>query len=69
MAIQVYGNMCPLKLWLRSWLRVKRKDIVIVPKSNRLVASAPGLVRSLIEFIGFDQKRLKKTMQLAEKAD
>ena len=47
----------------------RRKDIVIVPKSNRLVASAPGLVRSLIEFIGFDQKRLKKTMQLAEKAD
>lgn len=47
----------------------KRKDIVIVPKSNQLVASAPGLVRKLIEFIGFDRKQLKKTMQLAATPD
>ena len=47
----------------------KRKDIVIVPKSNKFVANAPGLFRNIIELIGFNQKQLKQTMQLAEKHD
>ncbi len=47
----------------------KRKDIVIVPKSNKFVANAPGLFRNLIELIGFNQKQLKQTMQLAAKHD
>ncbi|MCE1270594.1 MAG: SDR family NAD(P)-dependent oxidoreductase [Acinetobacter sp.] len=47
----------------------KRKDIVIVPKTNKFVAKAPGLFRNIIELIGFNQKQLKQTMRLAEKQD
>ena len=42
----------------------RRRDIVIVPKNNTLVARAPGLLRNIIERIGFDNKQLAKTMQL-----
>lgn len=43
----------------------KRQDIIIVPKTNTFIARAPGLLRNLVEFIGFDRKQLKKTMLLA----
>ncbi|WP_026472460.1 SDR family NAD(P)-dependent oxidoreductase [Alkanindiges illinoisensis] len=45
----------------------RRRDIVIVPKANTLVARAPGLLRNLIELIGFNRKDLKKTMQIDAK--
>lgn len=45
----------------------RRKDINIVPKTNTLIARAPGLFRNLIEFLGFNSKQLKQIMRLAEK--
>lgn len=45
----------------------QRRDMVIVPKANTLVARAPGLFRNLIELIGFSRKGLAQTMQIAKK--
>lgn len=36
----------------------KRREIVTVPKSNALVARATGLIRPLIEKIGFNDDRI-----------
>ena len=46
----------------------RRRDIVVVPKQNALVARAPGLMRRLIERIGFDDGRIVEAMRLAGKA-
>ncbi|QHH92631.1 SDR family NAD(P)-dependent oxidoreductase [Acinetobacter proteolyticus] len=45
----------------------QRKSLIIVPKNNKLVALAPGLLRQLIERIGFNRKGLEQTMQLSER--
>lgn len=45
----------------------KRRDMIVVPKSNALIAKAPSLFRQAVEFLGFNENGLKKTMQLAEK--
>lgn len=45
----------------------QRKSMIIVPKNNKLVALAPGLLRQLIERIGFNRKGLEQTMQLSER--
>ncbi len=45
----------------------QRRDIIVVPRNNTLVARAPGLMRTLIERVGFQKERLIRTMQLAEK--
>ncbi|HBO3119416.1 TPA: SDR family NAD(P)-dependent oxidoreductase [Pseudomonas aeruginosa] len=42
----------------------RRRDMVTVPSSNRLVAKAPGLLRRVIERIGFDPNRVAKAVQL-----
>ncbi|WEI17249.1 SDR family NAD(P)-dependent oxidoreductase [Acinetobacter proteolyticus] len=45
----------------------QRKSLIIVPKNNKLVALAPGLLRQLVEWIGFNRKGLEQTMQLSER--
>lgn len=35
----------------------QRRDMVVVPRSNTLVARAPGLFRPLIEWLGFQRER------------
>lgn len=45
----------------------RRKDMTVVPKINTPIAKAPALFRNVIEFLGFNRKQLKQTMQLAEK--
>lgn len=43
----------------------KRQDMVTVPRSNSLVAKAPGLLRRLIERIGFDTTRVAEAVRLS----
>ncbi len=45
----------------------QRKSLIIVPKNNKLVALATGLLRQLVEWIGFNRKGLEQTMQLSER--
>jgi NAD(P)-dependent dehydrogenase (short-subunit alcohol dehydrogenase family) len=45
----------------------QRKSMIIVPKNNKLVALAPGLLRQLVEWVGFNRKGLEQTMQLSER--
>lgn len=42
----------------------RRRDMVTVPSSNTMVAKAPGLMRTLIERIGFDRKKVVQAVQL-----
>lgn len=44
-----------------------RRDLVTVPKQNALVARAPGLLRKLIERIGFDDGRVAEAVRLSSK--
>ncbi|HBO3119419.1 TPA: SDR family NAD(P)-dependent oxidoreductase [Pseudomonas aeruginosa] len=41
-----------------------RQDLVTVPGSNSLVAKVPGLLRRLIERIGFDPKKVAEAVRL-----
>lgn len=41
----------------------QRRDLVTVPKQNALVALAPGLMRRLIEKIGFDEQRVAEAVR------
>ncbi|MBC2656999.1 SDR family NAD(P)-dependent oxidoreductase [Pseudomonas sp. MSSRFD41] len=41
----------------------RRRDTVTVPGSNSLVAKAPGLLRRIIERIGFDPDRVAKAVR------
>lgn len=43
----------------------QRRDMVTVPRSNSLVAKAPGLLRRLIERIGFDATRVEEAVRLS----
>lgn len=43
----------------------KRQEMIVVPKKMALIAKAPALFRKMIESIGFKDKQLAKTMQLA----
>ncbi len=43
----------------------QRRDMVTVPRSNSLVAKAPGLLRRLIERIGFDATRVQEAVRLS----
>lgn len=43
----------------------KRKELIVVPKNNHFVTTAPVLLRRLIEKIGFDRVELQKIMRLA----
>jgi len=43
----------------------RRRDLVTVPSSNSLVAKAPGLLRKLIERIGFDRGRVAEAVQFS----
>ena len=43
----------------------RRRELVTVPRSNGLVAKAPGLLRRLIERIGFDAGRVAEAVRLA----
>ena len=43
----------------------QRRDMVTVPRSNNLVAKAPGLLRRLIERIGFDATRVQEAVRLS----
>lgn len=42
-----------------------RRDIVVVPKGNTLIARAPGLLRRLIERVGFDDERVSESIRLS----
>lgn len=43
----------------------QRRDMVTVPRSNSLVAKAPGLLRRFIERIGFDATRIEDAVRLS----
>ncbi|HBP6832636.1 TPA: SDR family NAD(P)-dependent oxidoreductase [Pseudomonas aeruginosa] len=43
----------------------RRSDMVTVPRRNSLVAKAPGLLRRLIERIGFDAGRVEEAVRLS----
>lgn len=43
----------------------RRRELVTVPRRNGLVAKAPGLLRRLIERIGFDAGRVAEAVRLA----
>ncbi|HBO3117016.1 TPA: SDR family NAD(P)-dependent oxidoreductase [Pseudomonas aeruginosa] len=43
----------------------RRRDLVAVPRSNSLVAKAPGLLRRLIERLGFDEERVAEAVKLS----
>ncbi|MDG9930412.1 MULTISPECIES: SDR family NAD(P)-dependent oxidoreductase [unclassified Pseudomonas] len=43
----------------------RRRELVTVPRRNGLVAKAPGLLRRLIELIGFDAGRVAQAVRLA----
>lgn len=43
----------------------RRHDMVTVPRSNSLVAKAPGLLRRMIERIGFDAKKIEVAVRLS----
>ncbi len=45
---------------------VRRRDMVTVPKQNALIARAPGLLRQVIERVGFSRQGLAETMQRDE---
>ncbi|MEQ1311994.1 SDR family NAD(P)-dependent oxidoreductase [Acinetobacter sp. XH1639] len=47
----------------------KREELIIVPRKHSLIAKAPALFRQVIEFIGFDNKRLKHAIKLAENSN
>ncbi|MCG8317010.1 MAG: SDR family NAD(P)-dependent oxidoreductase [Pseudomonadales bacterium] len=42
-----------------------RSDIVVVPKRNKWIASSPGLIRGLVERIGFDDRSIAKAVSLS----
>lgn len=44
----------------------QRRDLVTVPRSKSLVAKAPGLLRRLIERIGFDADRVAEAVRLSK---
>ncbi|CAA0115878.1 SDR family NAD(P)-dependent oxidoreductase [Zhongshania aliphaticivorans] len=44
-----------------------RAEIVTVPRVNRLIANAPGLLRKFIESIGFKDENVRKAMAFANK--
>lgn len=44
----------------------RRKDMMIIPKTNEFVVRAPGLFRKIIEAIGFNDKDIAATVRLAE---
>ena len=43
----------------------QRADMVVIPRRNRFVARAPGLLRKLIERIGFDDTNVAESVRLA----
>ncbi|MBA1263210.1 SDR family NAD(P)-dependent oxidoreductase [Stutzerimonas stutzeri] len=43
----------------------RRRDLMAVPRSNNLVAKAPGLLRRLIERLGFDDERVAEAVRLS----
>lgn len=46
----------------------KRHDLVAVPRSQSLAAKAPGLVRRLVERIGFDSERVAREVKLSNES-
>ncbi|MFJ3374885.1 SDR family NAD(P)-dependent oxidoreductase [Pseudomonas sp. NPDC086112] len=44
----------------------QRHDLVTVPRSQVLVAKAPGLLRRLIEWIGFDAGKVAEAVRLSD---
>lgn len=44
----------------------QRHDLVTVPRSQGLVAKAPGLLRRLIEWIGFDPRKVAEAVRLSD---
>ncbi|AZD02905.1 SDR family NAD(P)-dependent oxidoreductase [Pseudomonas chlororaphis] len=44
----------------------QRHDLVTVPRSLGLVAKAPGLMRRLIEWIGFDARKVAEAVRLSD---
>ncbi len=46
----------------------QRHDLATVPRSQGLVAKAPGLLRWLIEWIGFDAGKVVKAVRLSNGA-
>ncbi|HEJ4560672.1 SDR family NAD(P)-dependent oxidoreductase [Pseudomonas aeruginosa] len=46
----------------------RRHDLVTVPRSQGLVAKAPGLMRRLIECIGFDAKKVAEAVKLSNES-
>lgn len=43
----------------------QRRDMVVVPKQNTLVARAPGLMRRLVERLGFDDAKVAQAVQMS----
>jgi NAD(P)-dependent dehydrogenase (short-subunit alcohol dehydrogenase family) len=43
----------------------RRADMIVVPKSNTLVAKAPGFFRRFIERVGFDPAAVRKAVEAA----
>lgn len=44
-----------------------RRDMVVVPKSNTLVARAPGLFRPLVEWLGFQRERTAEAVMQSQR--
>jgi NAD(P)-dependent dehydrogenase (short-subunit alcohol dehydrogenase family) len=44
-----------------------RRDMVVVPKSNTLVARAPGLFRPLVEWLGFQRVRTAEAVMQSQR--
>ena len=42
-----------------------RRDMVVLPKQNALIARAPGLFRPLIEAIGFKEKDVREAIEIS----
>ncbi|PZR32826.1 SDR family NAD(P)-dependent oxidoreductase [Caulobacter segnis] len=43
----------------------RRQDVMVIPKTNGLVARAPGLFRKIVEAIGFNDRDIAETVRVA----
>ena len=43
----------------------KRRKLITAPSQLALIARAPGLLRPLVELIGFNKQRVKQAVQLS----